>query len=34
MQKSIIRVYILLFVAAIAVWFYTSNVDFYYGRGR
>ncbi len=33
MQKSIIRVYILFFIAAIAVWIYTSNVDLYYGRG-
>lgn len=33
MPKSIIRIYIALFIAAIAVWLYNSNVDFYYGRG-
>lgn len=33
MSKTIIRVYILLFIAAIAVWLFNSNLDFYRGTG-
>lgn len=33
MKKAAIRIYILLFIAAISVWLYNSNVDFYYGIG-
>jgi len=32
-SKRAVRVYILFFLAAIAVWLYYSNLDFYYGRG-